>query len=229
MDQAGLRQPGELTGETLRLGPRLTDRHDSVDQAHPLGLPGVDGAPGEDEVHRTAGPDQLRQPHRPAVDQWHAPAAAEDPEHRVTGGDAQVAPGRELQATGHRVALDRGDDGLGQPHPGGPHRAVGGEGIDDVALRRTDGLEVGAGAERATVAVEDRDPLLGVGVEDPEGLGQRRSRRAVDGVAGVRAVDDDGGDRTVALHAHRRPQGCGGHARVRHAPDPRAVGWWISG
>ena len=68
-------------------------------------------------------PDDARQAHGAEVAQRHPEAAAEHPEDGVLGGDAQVAPERELDAAGHGVALDGGDDGLAQREPGGAHRA----------------------------------------------------------------------------------------------------------
>ena len=65
------------------------------------------GAAGEDQVERAALADQARQAHRAAVDQRHAPAAAEDAEHRVFVGHAQVAPQRQLEPAGDGVARDR--------------------------------------------------------------------------------------------------------------------------
>ena len=136
----------------------LAGRDHPVDQAHPLGLPRVDRAAGEDQVHRPAGADQPRQPDGAAVDQRHAPAPAEDAEHRVAAGHPQVAPERELEAAGDGVPLDRGDHRLRQPHPGRAHRAVAVLG-DLVAALGADRLEVGAGAEGAAVAVQHRDAL----------------------------------------------------------------------
>jgi hypothetical protein len=54
----------------------------------------------------------------------HAPALAENAEHRVLLGRPQVAPERELKPASDRVPRDRGDHRLGQPHPGGTYRPV---------------------------------------------------------------------------------------------------------
>ena len=67
-------------------------------------LLGADRPAGEDQVHRRALADQPRQPHRAAVDQRHAPAAAEHAERRVRVGDPQVAPQRQLQPARDGVA-----------------------------------------------------------------------------------------------------------------------------
>ena len=80
-------------------------------------------------------PDQPRQAHGAAVDQRHAPAAAEHAEHGVLLGDAQIAPQRELEPARNGVARDRGDHRLGQAHARGAHRAVA-AGLDPVARPR---------------------------------------------------------------------------------------------
>ena len=56
------------------------------------------GAAGQDHVERAAHADDARQAHRAAVDQRHAPAAAEHAEDRALLGDAQVAPAARARA-----------------------------------------------------------------------------------------------------------------------------------
>ena len=123
------------------------------------------------------------------------------PEHRVLLGHAQIAPQRQLQPAGHGVAGDRGDHRLGQPHPGRAHRPVAVV-VDAVAGRGPDGLQVGAGAERAARAVEHRDRRVGVGVERAEGVGQRgggrRRRRRCAARAGRAATVVTGPSRVTA-------------------------------
>ena len=82
---------------------------DLGDQADRVRLVRVDRAAGEDQVQRAAGADDPRQPLRAAVDQRDAPAALGAAERGGGGGDAQVAPERELEAAGEAVAADRGD------------------------------------------------------------------------------------------------------------------------
>ncbi len=67
---------------------------------------------GEDQIERRPLTDEPGQADGAAVDERHPPTTAEHAEHRVVGGDAQIAPEGELEATGDRVTLDRGDDGL---------------------------------------------------------------------------------------------------------------------
>ena len=123
-EHAARRKGGDLAGERLGGGPRLAHRDDAIGEADSLGLTGVYRAAGEDQVECPAHPDQARQPDVAAVDQRHAPAATEDAEDRVLLDDAQVAPERQLEAAGHRIAGDGGDHRLGQQHPARPHGPV---------------------------------------------------------------------------------------------------------
>ena len=90
--------------------------------------------------------DQPGQPDGAPVDEGDAEAPAVHAEHGVGGGHPEVAPQRQLEPSGHGVALDGGDDGLGEVQPGGPHGPgpVLGHG-PAVALGQ--GLEVRPGAE----------------------------------------------------------------------------------
>ena len=199
--QALLGQRGDLVGQGLRRRPRLARRDHPVGQAHRQRLRGGDRPPGQDHVQRPAQPDHAGQPHRAAVDQRHAPAAAEHAQHRVLLGHPQVAPQRQLQAAGHGVPGDRGDHRLGQPQPGRPHRPVAVR-RGPVAVRAADRLEVGPGAERPARAPQHGHVGAVIGVERAEGPGQGGRGRPVHRVAHVRAVQDDCGDRPVPLHPH---------------------------
>jgi hypothetical protein len=84
----------------------------------------ADRAAGEDHVECARMPDQAREPYRAAVDQRHAPAPAEDAESRGLLHHAQIAPQREFQPAGHRIARDRGDHRLGQQHARGAERCI---------------------------------------------------------------------------------------------------------
>ena len=135
--------------------------------------------------------DQAGEADRAAVHQRDAPAPAVDAEHRVLGGDAQVAPDRQLEPAGDRVALDRGDHRLAEQHPRRPDRPVA-VGLDPAArgaARLAHRLEVGAGAELAARAGQHRDGQRVVGVEAPERVGQRVRGRAVDRVRHLGPVD----------------------------------------
>ena len=103
------RRPGSVRRLARPIAPRFVAAHAPA---------------GEDEIERVRMSDQPRQAHRAAVDQRHAPPPAEHAEHRVACGDAQVAPARELEPAGDRVAFDRGDHRLGEQHARRAHRAV---------------------------------------------------------------------------------------------------------
>jgi len=68
-------------------------------------------------------------------------------------------------------------------------------------LPRGHGLEIGAGAERATGTGEDGDGQAVVVVEPAEGQRQLLGVLAVDGVAPLGPVDGDDDDRAVGLDA----------------------------
>ena len=125
-------------------------------------------------------PDEARQADGAAVDERDAPAAAEHAEHGVARGDAEIAPQRELETAGDRVPFDRGDHRLREQHPRRTHRAVAVR-LHDVAAAVGDGLEVGARAEVAARAGQDRDIVVIVAVERAERVGElgggRRDRR----------------------------------------------------
>ena len=63
-------------------------------------------------------------------------------------------------------------------------------------------FEIGAGAERAVIAVQDRDPRLVVGVERAERIGERLGGLAIDRILRGGAIEDDSGDGTLALDAN---------------------------
>ncbi len=156
------------------------------------------------------------QPNRAPIDERHPPASAIDAEYGVSGGHAQVAEHRELQPAGDRVPLDRGDRRLGERHACWPHwpgeRHVR---LDSVAVASGDRFQIGARAEGALRAGEDRDAQFGSGLELLEGLAKRVGGRTVHGVPRLRSVDrddedvlpglgDDGGG-VVRLHAANVP------------------------
>ena len=78
-------------------------------------------------------------------------------------------------------------------------------------------LQVRAGREGALAAGQDALQGVVVLVEAVSGVAQLLGGRVVDGVAPVRAVHRDDGDRpaAVALHAHTRPSANG---RISEAP-----------
>ncbi len=66
----------------------------------------------------------LSKPVLAAVDERHAPAPAEDAEHRRFAGDAQVAQERQLEPARHGIAFNGRDRRLGEDHPRRTHGAV---------------------------------------------------------------------------------------------------------
>jgi len=184
---------GELDGGR----PRLTGGDDPVHEAEGQCLLRADRPAREDEVHRPAVADEPREPHRPTVDERDTPPPAEHPEDRALVGHPQVAPERELEAPGHRIPVDRGDDRLGETHAGRAHRPVA-VWADAVRALGADRLEVGARAERRPVAGEYGHGRVGL-LELPERAGQLGRHRSVDGIAPVRPRQHDDHHRAVAL------------------------------
>ena len=131
------------------------------------------------------------------------------PNDGVGGGDAQVAPQRELEAAGEAVAGDGGDRGLGGDEAREAERAAGRVGVE-----RLDRLQVGAGAERLVArAREDEDRGVIVGLEAVEGVEQGLRRVAVDGVVPLRPVDRDERRRLAALVVDHQPPRTSARAR----------------
>src|SRR5581483_3632325 len=97
----------QLHGRRERI---VGDRRDETDRER---LGRVDRSTGEDEVECATETDDAWQPPGAAVDERDAPPALEAPEGRAWRRDAQVAPQRELESTGNRPAVDRGDRRLG--------------------------------------------------------------------------------------------------------------------
>ena len=157
------RAPRERRRSARRGPPRLECRargDDAVDEADALGLGRVELAAGEDEVERAAEADDARQPVGAAVDERHAPPPLEAAEARGLARNAEVAPRRELDATGDAPPLDRRDHRLRQREPGRPER-TGRPQLGEIP-------QVRARAERLLVAREHRDLRVGVGVERDE-------------------------------------------------------------
>ena len=102
----------------------LARRYDAVGQPDLERLGGWHGPTGQDQVHGAAVADEAGEADRAEVAQRDAEAAAEDPEDGVLGGHPQVAPEGELDAAGHGVALDGGDDRFGKREAGRAHGAA---------------------------------------------------------------------------------------------------------
>ena len=178
--QADLGERGQLVGQPDGRRQGLARR------ARP-GWPGpwpaprapCDGPAREDEVHGAPVAHDAGEPHRAEVAQGDAEAPAEHAEDGVLGGHPQVAPQRQLQSPGHGVALDGGDDRLGQGQAGRAHRARALVG-DRPAVALGHRLEVGAGAERPLGAGEHGHRAVarrGRRPGTPRGAGRRRRCR----------------------------------------------------
>src|ERR1700687_2022994 len=116
------RERRDLVGQLLRLVECAARLNETRDEADLLSLLSTDRAACENHVQRSALTDQAGQPDRAEVDQRNAETPVEHAERRVSGGDPQVAPQRELEPSSDRVALDRGDHRLAQTHPRPPPR-----------------------------------------------------------------------------------------------------------
>jgi hypothetical protein len=134
------------------------------------------------------------------VDQRHAEAPTEHPEHGICRHHPQVSQQCQLQAARYRMAFDGGDQRLAQQHATRPHGPVA------LLLQAIAPLvpcrhraQIGAGADGATGAGKHRHPRRLVAFELAQRGGQSIGSRPVDGVAHVGAVDNQGGNRAVLL------------------------------
>ena len=181
------------------------------------------GAAGEDHVIGAPLSDDPGQAHRAAINQRHAPAAAEHTEHGAARRHAHVAPDRQFKPAGHRVALDRRDHRFGQHQARGPHRAHDWLGARVPPLRRDidrvqpvlpdtrrGGLEIEPGAKRACLAGEDRRIHRVIPVKGKEGFEQGACGLRVNRIARSRARDRHHtcAPCRVKPYCHARPSRC---------------------
>ena len=80
-----------------------------IRETHHAGLIARHPATGQDQVESMTVPEHPRESHRATVDEGHPPAPAVDAEHRVAGGDTQIAEHGEFQPASDGVTLDRCD------------------------------------------------------------------------------------------------------------------------
>jgi hypothetical protein len=136
--------------------------------------------------------DNAWKAHRPAIDQWHAPAAAKHAEHRDFLDDPQIAPKRKFQAACDRISRDGCDDRFRKKHPRRPHRrrrAVGANPVAPIASTR-EGFEVRACAEYAMIAEKDANTGFVIGFESLKCRDKLGRRRGINRIPGVRAVQN---------------------------------------
>lgn len=133
-----------------------------------------------------------------------------------------VAGLHQLEATGHRDALDRCDHGLLDLR----HRRAGGtEGLEQraqrvraVAAQTLDLLEVAAGAEVAARPADHDDPHGRVVARGAHGLLEGDGERGGHGVHRFRPVEGDGGNALRDMEPDRRDPGVRSHGA--HIPLP---------
>ena len=187
--------------------------HHLVDQSPRARRGGVDEVAGKGHLPGPVDPDQLGQADGHAARRQDAHPGVRVGEGGPLRGDEEVTPEGELQAARHRRTVDRSDDrGRGVPGQAASHdrgaAAVGtprpGRG-GHVVIGAGQVRQVEAGAEgRVPTRQHDRGHVrVGVGVG--QGRPERGDHRSGQGVAGLRAVEDDEGDGATAFggdHAH---------------------------
>ena len=163
------------------------------------------------------------------------------PKHRVLLGDAQIAPQRQLQPAGDRVAGDRGDHRLGQPHPRRPHRPVAVVGSTRLPVSVPTALRSAPAQNTPPSPCSTATAASGVGVEVAERVGQgaaRSGRRRRCAAPGATAAPWTPGPSRSTLtrrrSRRRRPDGPAGRtsaapatissaSRARRRPAARAA------
>jgi hypothetical protein len=133
----------------------------------------------------------MRQTHRAAVDERHAPAAAKDAEHGARLDDAQIAPQRQLETASNSVAADGRNPRLLGLEARRSERSCARRLQADRVVERT---QIGARAKRTVGAGEHADMHRRVGVNGDHRLKERVGRRLVDRIACVQAINGDDGN-----------------------------------
>ncbi len=129
-------------------------RHQARNQACALGFHGVDGAAGEDQIHRLGLADRPRQPLRTAHARQYTQLDLGLTELGRIRGDQDVAHHRQLAAAAQRVPGDRGDGRRAGGRELRPQlEEVGRVHVGERQLGHL--LDVGAGGEGLLVAGED--------------------------------------------------------------------------
>ena len=179
-----------------RAGPGLAGRDHAVDQPDPQRLVGGDRAAGEDQVERPAGrrsagaaaPCRRRSAARPSAGRRRRGSRPRP----TTRRSHQIASSRPPATACPSIAAITGLLSRIRVGPIGPSPSSTGwtwlPRSVPIALRSAPAQNV------PPAAVQHGDALVVVGVERPERVGQGRGGRAVHRVAGLRPVDDDGGD-----------------------------------
>jgi len=193
-----LGKPRKLVRKANRGAKGLAARHQSVRYAHPERFVPVDAAARKDQIHGVTVTDKTRKPNGTEIEQGHTESATEHSEDGIIGGDTHVAPERQLETAGNRVALDGRDHRLAEEHAGWPERprAI----LDESpALTRGDGLKVGAGTEGPLRSGEHSHPCAVVVVILLESAEEGLRGGNVDSVAHLGAVDSDHQDIVITI------------------------------
>jgi hypothetical protein len=166
---APLRQGGDLVRELDGAAERVVG--DLVDEADAQRLLGVDGAAGDDELHRLGEADDERQADGEAVAGDDVPPPLQRAEDRARRRDADVGEQRRLEPRGDGPAVHRGDhrledvDAAGVAADAGQRVEVAAELV--VVRPRPLGRvgQVPSGAERVAGARDDEDERVVVVAE----------------------------------------------------------------
>ena len=182
----------------------LVGRHDVGDQPDALGLGGVDGVPGEQQLLGRRGADLHRhhpERHRDA----HAPRRRMA-EQRALGSEHDVAGADQVEAAGQAVAVGLGDDRLAvvpHPQPAVDHLAQRLAVAGDRRLAHVGERGAPGGAVPGQPGVRGRGGQVVAGTERPPGAAQADHPHVVAGVErperGVEVVEQPGAQRVELL------------------------------
>jgi hypothetical protein len=190
---------GDLFREFQRRLQRLALVHHPVDQPDLGGPRGVDEVAGEQQLQRERPGYPLRQQQRAARARHQAALDLGDAEPGQRARHHQVAGEQQLESPGQRPALGRADQRLARRGLGDAAQPAAGEGR---RLALEERLEVHARGERAARAGEHAHPQVFVCVQLVGRVADSGRDRPVQGVAGLRPVDDDDLHRAMALDQH---------------------------
>jgi hypothetical protein len=176
-----------------------------ADEADLLGLGGRHLPARQQHLGRDRERDLPTEPDRAPAQGEEAAAHLGDPEHRALPRHPELHRLQDLGAAGDGEALHGGDErlaGLEVAQQGAPVQI--GVGVEPrrplvVGVPGRHGLQVGPRAEVAAGAGDDRHADLGVLVDLDPGVVHPHEHLAGQRVAGLRAVEGDGGDVAVAL------------------------------
>ena len=167
--------------------------------------------PGEDQVERARVADQAGEAHGAAVDQRHAPAAAEHAERSrrspsPAGRTTARAPARRRPRS-PRPRRSPASASSMRVGPIGPSPSV----LTELARSVPNAFRSAPAQNVPCAPVRTATCWRGVGLEGAERVGERGRGRTVDGVARLRPVDRDDGDRVDRLDRD-------GHDGLRRVP-----------